>query len=96
MFDIGFAIGITPLQVLYTVEILSFKHRAKGVAVGALAVNIAGLVNQFAWPVAIEQIRWKTYIIASCWCFFQAFVIYLYIPETRYRTVCCSLTETQI
>lgn len=90
MFDIVFATGITPLQVLYPVEILSFEMRAKGVALTGLFADAAGLLNQFAWPIALADIGWRTYIILMSWCLFQALVIYLYFPETRNRTVSIS------
>lgn len=47
----------------------------------------AGLINQFAWPVSLQQITWKTYIIFVIWDFFQTAVIYFFIPETKNRTV---------
>jgi MFS family permease len=91
LFDIVFAACVTPLQVLYTVEVLPFETRAKGDAFGGLAVNIAGLVNQFAWPISLAAIGWKTYIILVLWCLFQAIVIYLVLPETRNCTVSPSM-----
>ena len=91
LFDIVFATCVTPLQVLYTVEVLPFETRAKGIAFGGLAVNIAGLVNQFAWPISLAAIGWKTYIVLVFWCLFQAIVIYLILPETRNSTVSSSL-----
>ena len=95
IFDIVFAGGLTSLVVLYPVEVLSFEMRAKGLAFSSLVVNAAGLVNQFAWPVALASIGWKIYVILMFWCFFQAVIIYLYIPETRRRTVSNVLTACQ-
>lgn len=48
---------------------------------------IAGLLNQFAWPVAMKDIGWRTYIIFTIWCGIQAVVIFFFIPETKNRTV---------
>ena len=87
LFDIIFATGITPLQVLYTVEVMAYETRAKGVAFGGIAVNVAALVNQFAWSIAIAKIGWKTYIILTFWCLIQTCLIYVFIPETRKCTV---------
>ena len=87
MFGIVYSIGFTPLQALYPVEVLSFEMRAKGMAFSSLAVNAAGLLNQFAWPVSLASIGWRTYIIFCIWCAIQAVVIYFFIPETKNRTV---------
>ena len=87
LFGIVFSMGFTPLQVLYPVEVLSFEMRAKGMAVSGLAVNLASLLNQFAWPVALHAIGWRTYIVFVVWCSVQAAAIYFVIPETKKRTV---------
>jgi hypothetical protein len=49
--------------------------------------DLATLVNQFAYPVALKKITWKTYIVFVIWCPIQALVIYFFIPETKGRTV---------
>lgn len=89
LFGAIYSFGLTPLQALYPVEILSFEMRAKGMAFSTLAVNAAGLLNQFAWPVALANIGWKTYIIFIVWCAIQAVIWYFFLPETRQRTVSC-------
>jgi sugar porter (SP) family MFS transporter len=87
IFGAVYSIGITPLQALYPVEVLSFEMRAKGMAFSSLAVNAAGLLNQFAWPVAMRNIGWRTYIIFTIWDAIQAIVVWFFIPETKGRTV---------
>ena len=87
LFNIVFATGMTPLQVLYPVEVLSYEMRAKGLAFTGLFNNIATLVNQFLWPITLPKLGWKTYIITMLWCLFQAMIVYLFFPETRGRTV---------
>ena len=87
IFGVIYSIGFTPLQALYPVEVLSFEMRAKGMAFSSLAVNAAGLLNQFAWPVALQVISWRTYIIFTIWCAIQGVVIYFFIPETKARTL---------
>lgn len=68
LFNIVFSIGITPLQALYVVEVLSFEMRAKGVAVSGLVLSGAELLNQFAWPVSLARIGWKIYLVLMFWC----------------------------
>lgn len=82
-----FSVGITPLQALYPVEVLSYEMRAKGMAFSSLAVSIAGLLNQFAWPIALANIGWRTYIIFTVWCAIQSAAMYVFMPETRKRTL---------
>ncbi|KAH6695487.1 lactose permease [Plectosphaerella plurivora] len=87
LFGSFYSVGITPLQALYPVEVLSFEMRAKGMAFSSLAVNAAGLLNQFAWPVSMEKLGWKTYIIFTVWDAIQVTIIYFYLPETKGRTL---------
>jgi MFS family permease len=47
----------------------------------------AGLLNQFAWPVSMDKIGWRTYIIFTIWCGIQSLIIFFWIPETKNRTV---------
>jgi sugar porter (SP) family MFS transporter len=87
-----YSFNITPLQSLYPVECINFNIRAKGMALQSFAVSAAGLMNQFAWPIAIQEIQWKTYIIFIVWCAIQGVIAYFVFPETRKRTVCTSLS----
>jgi hypothetical protein len=87
IFGAVYSVGITPLQALFPVEVLSFEQRAKGMAFSSFATNAAGLLNQFAWPVSMKNIGWKTYIIFTIWDLIQAVLVYFYIPETKGRTV---------
>lgn len=87
LFGAVFSVGITPLQALYPVEVLSFELRAKGMAFSSLSVNAAGLLNQFAWPISLKQIGWKTYIVFMVWCVVQTAVFYFFLPETKQRTL---------
>lgn len=56
-------------------------------AFSALAVNAGGLLNQFAWPIALKNIGWKTYIVFCVWCAVQTAVFYFFMPETKGRTL---------
>ncbi|KAF2139192.1 uncharacterized protein K452DRAFT_311120 [Aplosporella prunicola CBS 121167] len=87
LFNIIFAFGFTPLQQLLPVEVLSFEQRAKGMALSSFVMNLAMLLNNYAWPVSLKKIHWKTYIIFAVWDVFQTIVIYFLIPETKNRTL---------
>lgn len=83
------------LTVLCLVEVLSFEMRAKGMAFSSLAVNAGGLLNQFAWPVSLQNIGWKTYIIFVVWCVCQTAIIWRWFPETKNRTVSFHILQLQ-
>lgn len=87
LFGMSYSIGLTPLQALYPVEVLSFEMRAKGMAFSALAVNAGGLLGQFAWPISLQKIGWKTYIVFTVWDAVQVVVFYFLLPETKKRTL---------
>jgi hypothetical protein len=44
-------------------------------------------VNQFAIPVALKNIGWKTYIVYVIWCAVQSVILYFTIPETKEFTL---------
>lgn len=87
IFAFIYCIGITPLQGVYAVEVFAYEQRAKGIAFQSLSVNAAGLINQFATPVALEKIGYKTYIVFSVWNFVQLGISYFYSVETKGYTL---------
>jgi MFS family permease len=87
IFQAVYSFGWTPLQALYPVEVLSYEMRAKGMGFSGLFTSIGTLVNQFGFPVALQNIAWKTYIVFIIWCFVQTALIYMFFPETKNRTV---------
>ncbi|CCO29066.1 hypothetical protein BN14_03068 [Rhizoctonia solani AG-1 IB] len=59
LYQAAYAIGYTPLLVSYTVEILPFFLRAKGLATMYLFVTAALIFNQYTNPIALEALKWK-------------------------------------
>ena len=45
-----YSFGITPLQALYPVEVLSYEMRAKGMAFQSFVTSATLLINQFGTP----------------------------------------------
>ncbi|OAQ68485.1 lactose permease [Pochonia chlamydosporia 170] len=87
IFSFIYCIGITPLQGVYAVEVFAYEQRAKGVAFQNLGVNAVGLINQFATPVALERIGYKTYIIFCVWNFVEFAISYFWSVETKGYTL---------
>ncbi|KAJ1306558.1 hypothetical protein OPQ81_007559 [Rhizoctonia solani] len=90
LYQAAYAIGYTPLLVSYTVEILPFFLRAKGLAMMYLFVTAALIFNQYTNPIALEALKWRYYLVYTVWLVFELAFIYFFAVETRNR----SLEET--
>jgi len=71
------------LLVGYTVEILPYNIRAKGMTVVFLFVDIALFFNQYINPIALDAIHWKYYIVYCAWLAVELVVIWKFYIETR-------------
>lgn len=80
-------IAMAPLPISYLLEILPFSLRAKGLTLFNLAQYCCGLLNGFANPVGLQNLRWRYYIvfIVSLCLWFGVF--YFFFPETRGLTL---------
>jgi MFS family permease len=87
LIGIVFSAAYTPLQALYPVEVLAYEQRAKGMALQNMAGNAAGLINQFALPIALENINWKTYFVFLAVCLAEAIYYYFIMVETKGHTL---------
>lgn len=90
------------MQALYPAEILNNEIRAKGVAFQSFVSGLASFINQYATPVALKNIGWKTYIIfcksplslSLCMLittvilhFVELLLLYLFAVETKGRSL---------
>lgn len=87
LFGAVFSWAYTPLQTLYTVEVLETKTRAKGAGLTYLFVNIAMCINTFAAPIAMERIGWRYYLVFVGWNCFETVVIWKWFVETAGHTL---------
>jgi sugar porter (SP) family MFS transporter len=71
------------LLVGYTVEILPYNIRAKGMTIVWLAVDIALFFNQYVNPIGLKNIQWKYYIFYCVWLGFELAVVYFFFVETK-------------
>lgn len=78
-------IAMSPLLVAYTVEILPFRIRAKGLMIMNLCVNCSLVFNQYANPIALGSLGWKYYIVYTCWIAFEVVYMWFTIKETKGR-----------
>ena len=71
------------LLISYTVEILPYNIRAKGLTVVLLFIDIALFFNQYVNPVALDEIGWKYYIVYCVWLGIELVVVWKFYIETR-------------
>ena len=71
------------MLVGYTVEILPYNIRAKGLTVMFLMVDAALFFNQYVNPIALDHIHWKYYIFYCVWLAIELAVVYFFYVETR-------------
>ncbi|THH06220.1 hypothetical protein EW146_g9685 [Bondarzewia mesenterica] len=70
-----------------TSQFLPFAIRAKGFVVFNFAVSLSLIFNQYVNPVALNALGWKYYIVYACWLAFEAVFVFLFIIETKNRTL---------
>jgi len=71
------------LLVGYTVEILPYSIRAKGMCYMFAMVDIALFFNTYVNPIALDKIGWKYYIVYCVWLAFELVFVYFFYIETR-------------
>uniref|UniRef100_A0A8H7NCP1 Major facilitator superfamily (MFS) profile domain-containing protein n=1 Tax=Bionectria ochroleuca TaxID=29856 RepID=A0A8H7NCP1_BIOOC len=90
LFNIFYSTAWVGLVIGYSLEILPYKLRAKGLFVVQACVQAALALNNYANPVAFEAFaghNWKLYLIYTCWIGFElGFVYFLYV-ETKGPTL---------
>lgn len=71
----------------YPNELLKFEQRAKGLGI-AQAVGFAfSFIWLYCYPIAVENIGWKFFIINAAWNFVGLLVIYFFFIETNGLTL---------
>ncbi|OAG03352.1 general substrate transporter [Paraphaeosphaeria sporulosa] len=89
IFQFCYSVAWTGLLVAYTVEILPFKIRAKGLMIMNVFIQVALTINQYVNPLGFLHLKpaWKLYTIYAVWVFLELiFVCFMYI-ETRGPTL---------
>ncbi|KAI5358653.1 putative major facilitator, sugar transporter, major facilitator superfamily [Septoria linicola] len=72
------------MLVSYAAEILPYNIRAKGMTLMFLMVDLALFFNQYVNPIALDEIKWKYYIVYCAWLAVELIVVYFFYIETRY------------
>ncbi|KAK4506500.1 hypothetical protein PRZ48_000232 [Zasmidium cellare] len=87
LFQGSYSVGWTPLSVLYPPEVLNYNIRSIGMGIYTFLANGSGLLVTFAFPFALDDIGWKTYMINGVWDFVQIAVVFWWWVETKGRTL---------
>jgi MFS family permease len=67
----------------YTVEILPYKIRAKGLTLCFCFTALSGVFNQYVNPIGLKNLAWKFYFVYIAVLVIQCIMIYFYYVETR-------------
>ena len=71
------------LTVSYTVEILPYKIRAKGLTLCFCFTALSGVFNQYVNPIGLERLGWKFYFVYIAVLVVECLMIYFYYVETK-------------
>lgn len=71
------------LTVSYTVELLPYKIRAKGLTLCFCFTALSGVFNQYVNPIGLKNLGWKFYFVYIAVLVFQVIMIYFYFVETK-------------
>ncbi|KAE8150902.1 general substrate transporter [Aspergillus avenaceus] len=83
IYYVFYNIAWSGLLVGYTVEILPYSIRAKGMTMVWLCIDAALFFNQYINPIALDNIGWKYYIFYCVWLGFELIVVWFFYIETR-------------
>jgi hypothetical protein len=87
---VAYSLAWSGLLVAYTVEILPYKLRAKGVFIMNLCVQVALTINNYVNPIPISEgggwynQNWKLFACYAGWVLLELIWIYYFYVETRY------------
>ncbi|WQF77640.1 Putative major facilitator, sugar transporter, major facilitator superfamily [Colletotrichum destructivum] len=90
LFGFFYAFAWSGLLISYSIEILPYKLRAKGLMIVNLTVQAALTLNNYANPYAFEHFEghtWKLYLIYTGWIFLELTFVYFFYVETKGPTL---------
>jgi MFS family permease len=75
------------LTVSYTVEILPYHIRAKGLTLCFVFTALSGVFNQYVNPIGLEALQWRFYFIYIAVLVIECLVMYFFYVETKGPTL---------
>lgn len=71
------------LTVSYTVEVLPYQIRAKGLTLCFCFTALSGVFNQYVNPIGLKALGWKFYFVYIVVLVIECLTIYFYFVETK-------------
>ncbi|KAJ5355922.1 General substrate transporter [Penicillium concentricum] len=89
LFSVFYAIAWSGLLVAYSLEILPYRLRAKGVMIMNLTVQASLVLGNYTNPIAWENLphHWNLSMIYTIWIFIELCFVYFFYVETRGPTL---------
>lgn len=83
LFSPAYNLGLNGNNGLYVTEILTFSLRMRGQACYHFFSTCFTLLTTYAFPVGLQNMAWKFYLIWVPWVLVEIFVVWLVFPETK-------------
>lgn len=83
LFRFTYALGMTPVEALYAIEMLPHAIRAKAQGFTSLISTAALFASTYASPVALQNLKWKYYFVFIGVDVIWFAVIFFLYPETK-------------
>lgn len=83
IFELFYCIAFSPLPVAYSVDILPYSVRAKGMGTYVLSTKAAVFVTQYVNPNGLKEIGWKFYFVYVVILAIECFIAYGWFVETK-------------
>jgi len=89
VFGIFYSIGFSGLLVAYTLEVLPYHLRSKGVMIMNVTVQAILALSAQTNPIAIEKLphSWNFWLFYTCWDLVEAVWVYFVFVETKGPTL---------
>lgn len=71
----SYSFAWTPLFTIYPPEVLNYRMRSIGMGLFTFWESMFGLIPVFAFPIAMEKIGWRIYMLNGAWDVFELIII---------------------
>lgn len=89
LFSVFYALAWSGLLVAYSLEILPYKLRAKGLMIMNLTVQSTLVLGNYTNPIALKNLphNWNLSAFYTVWVFIELIFVYFFFVETRGPTL---------